>query len=66
MQVDAAFRPTDDAAEPNGHTREPSRGVTFSGLLNAIDGVAAQEGKILFVTTNHIERLDEALIRPGI
>jgi len=40
-------------------------GVTFSGLLNAIDGVAAQEGRILCMTTNHIEKLDPALIRPG-
>ncbi|CAM0142099.1 unnamed protein product [Umbelopsis sp. WA50703] len=39
--------------------------VTFSGLLNAIDGVAAQEGRLLCMTTNHIERLDPALIRPG-
>lgn len=39
--------------------------VTFSGLLNAIDGVMAQEGHLLFMTTNHIERLDAALIRPG-
>ncbi|MCY2985698.1 MAG: AAA family ATPase [Planctomycetota bacterium] len=39
--------------------------VTFSGLLNAIDGVAAGEGRLLFATTNHIERLDPALIRPG-
>lgn len=41
------------------------RTVTFSGLLNAIDGVGAQEGRLLFMTTNHIDRLDEALIRPG-
>ena len=40
-------------------------GVTFSGLLNAVDGVASQEGRLLFLTTNHIERLDPALIRPG-
>ncbi|WP_075632292.1 AAA family ATPase [Novacetimonas hansenii] len=39
--------------------------VTFSGLLNAIDGVMSQEGHLLFMTTNHIERLDPALIRPG-
>lgn len=39
--------------------------VTFSGLLNAIDGVAAGEGRLLLATTNHIERLDPALIRPG-
>jgi chaperone BCS1 len=39
--------------------------VTFSGLLNALDGVGAVEGRILFMTTNHMERLDPALIRPG-
>jgi len=27
--------------------------------------VAAQEGRILFMTTNHVELLDPALIRPG-
>jgi len=40
-------------------------GVTFSGLLNALDGVASQEGRILVMTTNHLERLDPALVRPG-
>lgn len=39
--------------------------VSFSGLLNAIDGAASREGRILIMTTNHRERLDPALIRPG-
>jgi chaperone BCS1 len=39
--------------------------LTFSGLLNALDGVASSEERILFMTTNHIDRLDPALIRPG-
>lgn len=39
--------------------------VCLSTLLNAIDGVASQEGRVLIMTTNHIKRLDEALIRPG-
>jgi mitochondrial chaperone BCS1 len=39
--------------------------VSFSGLLNAIDGIAAQEGRALFMTTNHRDKLDHALIRPG-
>lgn len=39
--------------------------VTMSGLLNALDGVGAQEGRLVFMTTNHVERLDPALIRPG-
>jgi SpoVK/Ycf46/Vps4 family AAA+-type ATPase len=39
--------------------------VTLLGLLNAINGVGAQEGRLLFMTTNYPGRLDEALIRPG-
>lgn len=40
-------------------------GVTLSGLLNALDGVSSREGRVLFLTTNHLGRLDPALIRPG-
>lgn len=36
--------------------------VTFSGLLNAIDGVGAQQGRAIFMTTNHRERLEPALL----
>ena len=39
--------------------------VTFSGFLNALDGVASGEERIIFMTTNHPERLDPALVRPG-
>lgn len=39
--------------------------MTLSGLLNGLDKVASQEGRLLFMTTNYIERLDNALIRPG-
>ena len=40
-------------------------GITLAGLLNAIDGVTAQEGRILFATTNKYDALDPALVRPG-
>jgi chaperone BCS1 len=46
-------------------TKDNDSKVTFSGLLNAIDGVVASEGRLLFMTTNFIDTLDEALIRPG-
>lgn len=39
--------------------------VTFSGLLNTLDGVASTEERIVFMTTNYLDRLDPALIRPG-
>ncbi len=39
--------------------------VSLSGLLNAVDGVAAPEGHILIMTTNEPDKLDEALVRSG-
>ncbi|TFK29174.1 P-loop containing nucleoside triphosphate hydrolase protein [Coprinopsis marcescibilis] len=39
--------------------------VTLSGLLNVIDGIGSEEGVLFFATTNHIDRLDPALLRPG-
>jgi chaperone BCS1 len=30
-----------------------------------LDGVASGEERIIFLTTNHLEKLDPALIRPG-
>lgn len=57
-----------DAAQHNRATKgdgesEPS--VTMSGLLNAIDGVFSRDGRVLIMTTNHPEKLDVALKRPG-
>ncbi|KAJ1700891.1 hypothetical protein LUZ63_000670 [Rhynchospora breviuscula] len=41
--------------------------VTLSGLLNSIDGLwsACEDEKIIIFTTNHVEKLDPALIRRG-
>ena len=39
--------------------------VTFSGLLNAIDGVGSPKGTLFIYTTNHPDRLDPALVRRG-
>lgn len=44
---------------------ESNTGISLSGLLNAIDGVASHEGRVLVMTTNHPEKLDPALLRPG-
>ncbi|KAI6274998.1 hypothetical protein MCOR34_011459 [Pyricularia oryzae] len=44
---------------------EDQKGISMSGLLNAIDGVAAHEGRIFIITTNKPEILDKALIRSG-
>ncbi|KAG6865089.1 hypothetical protein C0991_005191 [Blastosporella zonata] len=75
--IDAAFTQTMNRDEPDA--QEPTNGpptrvegpqkstsrVSLSGLLNALDGVGAQEGRILFATTNKYDSLDPALCRPG-
>lgn len=58
--IDAAFNKREQS-DDQGY----ASGVTFSGLLNALDGVASAEECITFMTTNHPEKLDNALLRPG-
>jgi chaperone BCS1 len=43
----------------------PDAKLTFSGLLNAIDGVGRADGQIFILTTNHRDRLCPALTRNG-
>ncbi len=60
--IDAIFVERTSVQENTGR-RE--RVVTFAGLLNELDGVRSQEGRVLIMTTNHREKLDPALLRPG-
>ena len=67
--IDAAFHHTlnrDDEGEgsESANPRRSSR-ISLSGLLNALDGVGAQEGRLLFATTNKYEALDPSLRRAG-
>ncbi|CAK4034076.1 mitochondrial chaperone bcs1 [Lecanosticta acicola] len=54
-----------NAAQGGHPNREAGAGISLSGLLNAIDGVATHEGRCLIMTTNLPEKLDAALVRPG-
>lgn len=45
--------------------KDEATGITLSGLLNAIDGTFAKDGRILIMTTNHPDKIDPALLRPG-
>ncbi|KAJ2946439.1 hypothetical protein O0L34_g12481 [Tuta absoluta] len=62
--IDAAFASREDTPAQKAAYDGLNR-VTFSGLLNCLDGVASTEARIVFMTTNYLERLDPALIRPG-
>jgi chaperone BCS1 len=50
-------------ADAYGHRKRNT--VTLSGLLNAIDGNASQEGRLLIMTSNNPDALDAAITRPG-
>ncbi|XP_063709570.1 mitochondrial chaperone BCS1 [Culicoides brevitarsis] len=62
--IDAAFVSREDTQQQKAAYEGLNR-VTFSGLLNCLDGVASTEARIVFMTTNYLNRLDPALIRPG-
>ncbi|KAI7779240.1 hypothetical protein LA080_001088 [Diaporthe eres] len=57
---------TKGAGPTNANNNNNNNGrLSLSGLLNILDGVASQEGRVLIMTTNHVDKLDKALIRPG-
>lgn len=47
--------------------RDPEKNskLTFGGFLNILDGLMSCSGHITFITTNHPEKLDSALVRRG-
>lgn len=70
--IDAAIGPRrdddddDDSKSSSKKRRQQSTSqVTLSGLLQALDGVASGEGRLLIMSTNCVEDLDPALIRAG-
>jgi mitochondrial chaperone BCS1 len=60
---------SEDKSTPKnpGEKEDPAArfGVTLSGLLNVLDGFSAPENVLFFMTSNQIEALDPALLRPG-
>lgn len=44
---------------------EAMQTITLSDVLNALDGLLNHHGRIIIITTNHIEKLDSALLRAG-
>jgi chaperone BCS1 len=50
-----------DRKKNDGHKNQ----VTFSGILNSLDGITTKDGFICFMTTNYKNQLDSALLRPG-
>ena len=55
------------APATQGEKNDPADrfGLSLSGLLSVLDGFHAPENVLFVMTTNHIESLDPALLRPG-
>jgi SpoVK/Ycf46/Vps4 family AAA+-type ATPase len=51
--------------DPNSENDTSNAKISMSGLLNALDGVVAQEGSMVFMTCNDVNRIQPALLRPG-
>jgi hypothetical protein len=52
--------------KPTDPTLTSKKYLTYSGLLNALDGVMSEHnGTIMIMTTNYRDKLGQALIRPG-
>jgi chaperone BCS1 len=54
-----------DSSPVDTLTLKPQEGVSLGGLLNAIDGVASRESRILILTSNDPDKIDPALLRAG-
>ncbi|MCL7035222.1 hypothetical protein MKW94_002509 [Papaver nudicaule] len=65
--ADFSDRDTDQQADQCYNRRQPETKMTLSGLLNFIDGLWSSCGdeRIIIFTTNHKDKLDPALLRPG-
>lgn len=65
-----AKRPTDEDGDEIPGAKLPPVDVTnamrnVGQMLNALDGITPLSGVIVIMTTNHPDRLDHALVRPG-
>ena len=56
---------TNETQAKTSGAKEDRNGVTLSGLLNALDGFSAPDNVLFVMTSNQIEALDPALLRPG-
>jgi hypothetical protein len=63
--VDCLFNVYDRQEEGNqGHTNAAPN-LTFSSVLNVLDGLARRHRQITIMTTNNISKMDRAFMRPG-
>jgi ATP-dependent 26S proteasome regulatory subunit len=56
-----------DATIPAAENKSDDLGcrLSFRGLMNSLNAVTSAKERIIFIITNHREKLDPSLIRPG-
>jgi chaperone BCS1 len=59
------FEDIDALFDKNRDNKNNKSSLTFSGLLNALDGITSPNGQVFILTTNLRDNLDHALIRNG-
>merc|ERR1719189_3226935 len=65
-QKPAEINPNENNENKNPEPKvEEKTEIKLSDLLEAFDGVLEMNGRMMVMTTNHLEKLDPALIRPG-
>ena len=65
-ELDAAGDVVYQRSEENGRPRNPIDGeLTLADILLVLDGNRESPGRMVIMTANHPELLDDALIRPG-
>lgn len=57
--------PQEDSDDPASKLAELTEVLTLSKVLNVLDGVVSLDDTVVFLTTNHLEKIDAALIRKG-
>ena len=60
VRVGVSMEDVDALFDGQRAKKDGKAALTFSGLLNALDGVGGSSGQIFVLTTNHRERLDPA------
>jgi chaperone BCS1 len=51
--------------QDDGSKSSKETAVSFSTILNSLDGLLSEDGRITIFTANHPDMLDRALLRPG-
>lgn len=68
LMVDDGLISDESPAPALAETTSPPQsiwGVSLSGLLNCLDGILTPHGMVVIMTTNRINSIDPALVRPG-